>query len=49
MNECVVRKCKCQHEWQDQKYGLGMRVFNPGLKDLKCTVCGNKVAKPDKK
>ena len=34
-----IRKCSCKHEWQDEKYGKGMRVFTPGNK---CTSCGAK-------
>lgn len=36
-----VMKCKCEHEYQDAKYGKGNRVFNKMKKDggWKCTVC----------
>jgi len=41
--DAVVKKCgnNCKHDYQDQKYGPGMRVHNQG-KDgkLNCTVCG---------
>lgn len=39
-----ISNCSCAHEFQDQKYGKGMRVFNaliskPG--QVRCTVCGS--------
>lgn len=43
---CVIKPCSCDHKWQDQKYGKGMRVHNAmGPKTngaVKCTVCGSK-------
>lgn len=44
-----IMRCTCQHEFQDQVYGPGMRVFNAAGKDGKvseyrCTVCGKKVS-----
>lgn len=44
--DVVIKKCTCKHEYQDQKYGPGMRVHNPsGHSDRKgesrCSVCGN--------
>lgn len=42
-----VKKCTCQNEYQDNKYGKGMRVHNPvkqktsGPKQYRCTVCGD--------
>ena len=39
-----IKKCNCQSEYQDKKYGPGMRVHNVGkkggTKSAKCTVCG---------
>lgn len=37
--------CKCKHEYQDEKYGKGVRVHNMALKKngdpkWRCTVCG---------
>ena len=39
---------KCIHEFQDEKYGKGMRVHNPcgksasvGQQNYRCTVCAN--------
>lgn len=49
MADCKVMKCSCKHEFQDNKYGKGMRVFNPAGKGSDqgssyiCTVCGNKI------
>jgi len=34
--------CSCHHDYQDEKYGKGRRLYNP-CKDGKahrCTVCG---------
>lgn len=44
---CSVRPCKCQHEYQDGRYGKGLRLHNPahGSGDgiaWVCTVCGTK-------
>ena len=41
----LVRKCTCDHTYQDKKYGAQMRVFNlTGKKEkgvmARCTVCG---------
>lgn len=44
-----IAKCTCKSEYQDAKYGHGMRVHNLGKgkekagRKAKCTVCGNKV------
>jgi len=40
----VIMTCRCEHEWQDKKYGHKQRVFNlcKGGK-ARCTVCGNEV------
>ena len=38
----MIARCHCLHEYQDRKYGRGLRVFNP-YKDgagLRCTACG---------
>lgn len=41
----TIQKCNCKNEYQDQKYGQGMRLCNqlgklkPNGK-CKCTVCG---------
>lgn len=46
-------KCVCTHEYQDNRYGLGMRVVTPtslnGRKAVRCTVCGKiQLAKEEK-
>ena len=39
-----VVKCTCKHEFQDKKYGKGMRLANQGAVNFgdkfRCTVCG---------
>lgn len=41
----AVKKCSCQHKFQDQRYGQGNRLMNPckgpGASDVayRCTVC----------
>ena len=37
-------KCFCVHEYQDKKYGLGVRLWNKYLKGWRCTVCGREFA-----
>lgn len=39
---CIVAACACAHEYQDERYGQGKRVFNLGPRDAHCTVCGAK-------
>lgn len=37
------KKCKgtrCKSEYQDEKYGLGVRIHNKCAKGQRCTVCG---------
>jgi len=41
-----VKDCNCKHEYQDEKYGKGKRVFNRMLRKKgegayfwRCTVC----------
>lgn len=38
---CKITKCTCVHKFQDEKYGLGMRVHNPNKNGYICTVCRN--------
>lgn len=45
MAQSQIKKCICDHDFQDQKYGPGMRVMAPTGKGensgtYKCTVCG---------
>ncbi len=40
----MIKKCACKHDYQDKKYGTGMRVHNPvkGPNNTvlwRCTVC----------
>lgn len=39
-----VMQCSCKHDFQDQQYGKGMRLFNEigkgGNDGYRCTVCG---------
>lgn len=43
----MIKSCSCKHDFQDAKYGKGMRVHNESqggkLSETKwsCTVCGN--------
>jgi len=39
----MVLRCSCKHEYQDKKYGKGMRYHNETRKiqqPYRCTVCG---------
>ena len=43
----MIKLCTCEHEYQDEKYGKGMRVHTPaknksdkGRIEPRCTVCG---------
>ena len=38
-----IKKCTCNHAYQDERYGKGMRLHNETGKDgeWRCTVCGN--------
>lgn len=40
-----VMHCKCDHDFQDKKYGRGLRVHNRTEKGsrtiYRCTVCNN--------
>lgn len=37
----TIYQCSCTHEFQDAKYGKGIRVFNETANnDYRCTVCG---------
>lgn len=37
-----ILQCKCEHPWQNKRYGKGMRVMNRMAADkgYRCTVCG---------
>lgn len=37
-----IKTCKCNHEYQDEKYGEHKRLHNPTIKgQWRCTVCEN--------
>jgi hypothetical protein len=43
--QTVIKRCSCKSEYQDSKYGKGMRVHTTGVKKdgmvpERCTVCG---------
>ena len=45
-----VKTCTCRHEWQDGRYGKGMRVHNEcklssGTLGWRCTVCSRETGK----
>lgn len=42
MSETTVKRCGCRSEYQDGKYGAGLRVHNlaPKKPCWRCTVCG---------
>ena len=40
MSKTIISDCTCEHAYQDQTYGKSKRVFNSGMKQSACTVCG---------
>ena len=46
----MISRCLCKSEYQDQKYGPGMRVMNR-LENgkMRCTVCGKEADAPSAK
>lgn len=42
----LVKKCTCEHGFQDRQYGEKMRLHNVGIQEVTCTVCGKKSNKP---
>lgn len=41
----AIKRCVCEHEYQDKKYGKKNRVCNKTAKDKwRCTVCGKEIA-----
>ena len=43
----MIKKCTCEHKYQDKRYGKWLRVHNPtrdsrgtGIGGYRCTVCG---------
>lgn len=44
-----LKKCSCKHEYQDAKYGYGVRVHNKTANgDWRCTVCKREIKKDSK-
>ena len=40
--ETAILPCKCEHEYQDKKYGKGRRVHNPMMNgQFRCTICSS--------
>ena len=42
-NNTVIKRCTCEHKYQDSVYGRGLRVHNSNQKgdEYSCTVCGS--------
>ena len=45
--DAMIKNCTCKHDYQDEKYGKGRRVFNQlakatGAQEYRCTVCEKK-------
>lgn len=36
-----IKSCSCKNEFQDDKYGNGMRLMNKTTSGYRCTVCGS--------
>lgn len=36
----VIKKCDCNHVFQNRVYGKGKRVHTVGKSHITCTVCG---------
>ena len=41
----ILINCNCKHEYQDNKYGNGVRVANLSNKGWRCVVCSSIKAK----
>lgn len=42
----VIKKCTCEHKFQDQTYGKGNRLCNTlgnSATKARCTVCGKEI------
>ena len=41
MSGTIIKRCTCEHEYQDKKYGKKLRVHNLSQDKAKaiCTVC----------
>jgi len=38
-NTATIKSCTCKNEYQDEKYGEGMRLMNSTNTGFRCTVC----------
>jgi len=46
----MIGKCYCRNEYQDKKYGQGIRVMNRTKNGkVRCTVCGREADAPSAK
>ena len=46
----MIGRCFCKSEYQDKKYGQGMRVMNRTENGkVRCTVCGKEADAPSAK
>lgn len=45
INGCSLKACSCKSDYQDKKYGKGLRVWTNGPKRDTCTVCKAAVTK----
>jgi len=41
----MIKKCTCEHKYQDSKYGKKNRVFNPTANGYRCSVCKREYVK----
>ena len=37
--ETKVLPCTCKHDYEDQRYGKGLRLHNKCNKGFRCTIC----------
>ena len=42
-----IKKCVCDHPYQDKKYGHKKRVANKTTNSYRCTVCGKEIVTSD--
>jgi hypothetical protein len=50
LKKSMIKQCSCTHEYQDENYGAGNRVFNLFGKDnekARCTVCNRECSSSD--
>lgn len=49
LGQSVRKPCTCKSDFQDQKYGKGIRLHSIAKVEYRCSVCGNKVSRLGKK